>query len=671
MKHTRKALVLATAVSVIALAYQADDRVAGFSFSSPMLATTQQGVEQRALVSTASNGETVAILQQVDGSTDDVIALVTSNVRTANASYAVANNQSAASQFGPSPSDATDAPTPEQNTPVAPRAKMSGPVAALAGGSGDVELIVRYDQHPEFFDDQRVAELGGTVIRSYDVLNMRAIRIPAAVLEELAVDENIDWLSIDEEVMSTSFSSRVAANVPTSSSANVAFGGNGIGVAVIDTGVHGHSDLDSNIKQYSFLNGNYPMPTIVGGMITQYNDSPREDLFGHGTHVAGIVSGNGADSGNAYKGTATGASVLSLQVLGANGGGSISDVMAALDWLLVYGSYFDIRVANLSLGMAVTESNATDPLVIAVEDLWDAGIVVVIAAGNYGYHGNQTVTSPANSRKVITVGSLTDNGTGTDHSDDYVSSFSSKGPTYGDSVLKPDLVAPGNRIVATIPDASVLATDLSERVVSCTTNNCSSNYLEMSGTSMATPLVSAAVARMLQKDPTLTPATVKARLMRSAQKFDVNFVASGAGMLDVNAAMNDTGVVSGEALSPLMYDDVATNGIVIEDTGVLWGDSSWSSGYLFADGFGWASDYTWTDGSGVTSSGFGWTDGGSINASGFGWTDGDGISASGFGWTDGGIEAKGFGWTDGGGAGAQSLLVDDENGLILNDDSPE
>jgi serine protease AprX len=130
--------------------------------------------------------------------------------------------------------------------------------------------------------------------------------------------------------------------------------------------------------------------------------------------------------------------------------------MAALDWLLVYGHHFDVRVANLSLGKPISESNTTDPLVHAVEALWDSGVVTVVAAGNLGARGHMTVKSPGNSRKVITVGSLTDRDTGQDFTDDFVSSFSSRGPTAGDLVLKPDLVAPGNRIVAAIPTSSEL-----------------------------------------------------------------------------------------------------------------------------------------------------------------------------------------------------------------------
>jgi len=541
-----------------------------------------------------------------------------------------------------------------------PADKMSAPVAALAASGGPqlVDIVVTYDDHPELFDDEVVADLGGEVVRGYQSLEMRAIRLPADSLDELAVEDNVDWLSLDNAVGSLSVSSRATANLPADTSANAAFHGLGVGVAIIDTGISKHSDLADAFIQYSFLAGAYPTPTVENGEITLLNDDMRDDRFGHGTHVAGIITGDGLDSGGTYEGSAQSATLLALQVLDHQGGGQMSDVLAALDWLYEYGAYFDIRVVNLSLGMGIAESNATDPLVLAAERLWDAGMVVVVAAGNEGFHGNMTITSPGNSRKVITVGSLTDNGTGDDITDDYVSSFSSRGPTVGDYVLKPDLVAPGNRLVAAVPKNSALLHDLADRVVPCTAAQCDDSYLELSGTSMATPMVTAAVARMLEKDSGLSPATVKARLMRSARKIIDEPTSAGAGVLDVDAALNDTGVViGGDALSPLMVRDDSNSGILIEDTAELWGDVSWAAGYLFDGGFEWSDGHTFSgDGTG------------GVSANGYLWTDG-GVWANGYLWTDGGIWAKGYLWTDGDGVNAESLFDgSEETGFVLNDD---
>ena len=573
------------------------------------------------------------------------------------------------------------------------RSKMSGPVAALArlGGHKPADLIVSYDDHPELFEDGRIESLGGEVVRHYDVLKLLAVRLPAGSLVDLAIDEKVDRVSLDAPVATTSWSSRIAAKSPELPSNNATFTGSNIGVAVLDSGVAYHSDIAADVRQYSFIGGAYPQPELVGDQIVTYNDSGRGDGYGHGTHVAGIIAGSGYGSNGEFHGPASGGKILSLKVLDDNGQGSMSDVMAALDWLLQYGSYFDIRVANLSLGKSISESNTTDPLVLAVEQLWDSGIVVAVAAGNYGREGYFSITSPANSRKVITVGSLTDSNTGDDYTDDYVSTYSSRGPTVGDHVSKPDLIAPGNRLIAASPQGSYLETLLPGLVVPCSAQNvCADNYMTMSGTSMATPLVAAAAALMLEKDPTLSPATVKARLMRSAKKLDAAPVIAGAGLLDIEAALDETGVVTGEALSPLLQYDEATGGTLMEDTAELWGDAHWGAGYMWTDsgdvpvGGGLLTDsgvsangFIWTDG-GVNANGYIWTDG-SIWANGALWTDG-GVAAFGYTWTDGGVDANGYIWTDGGvdangyiwtdGMKSLSLWDLDSPSPAMNDDSP-
>ncbi|MBT8098556.1 MAG: S8 family peptidase [Gammaproteobacteria bacterium] len=655
MKLVGRALrsALAITIAVILLASIHDnDNVVDTSMQADITVSTETAVANDRLQSVAGEQR-----EAIDAVTDRVVAQ--QQLET----VAPVSHDSA-TMMGPPEVDAeTPATQPAAESEASakgttPRDKMSGPVAALldAGAIGDAELVVRYDEHPELFDDELVAKLGGEVVRSYAHLEMRAIRLPVASLEELATDTNVDWLSLDEDVSSTSVASRAAANLPATGSINAGYTGSSVGIAVLDTGIAQHGDLSNNIMQYSFLGGAYPTPVVVGSDITVLNNSVREDLYGHGTHIAGLLAGSGSASSDLYEGAAQGSTLLSLQVLDQNGGGSMSDVMAALDWLLTYGEHFDIRVVNLSLGKGISESNQTDPLVLAVERLWDAGMVVVVAAGNDGFSGSMTINSPGNSRKVITVGSVTDNGTGADYSDDYVSSFSSQGPTIGDYVLKPDLLAPGNRLVGTVAKNSKLVEVLPTRQRGCQLIACGNDvYLEMSGTSMATPMVAAAVALMLEKDPTLSPATVKARLMRSAQKIDADPTEAGAGLLDTNAALNDSGVLAGDALSPLMIFDDINNTVLIEDTAVLWGDNLWGSAYLFNNGATWASGAAYTDANGVTASGYVWTDGG--------------VGAKGYQWTDGGIGAKGYQWTDG--MAAKSLLdSDSSNTYLLNDDEP-
>lgn len=603
-----------------------------------------------------------------------------------NTSYAAESAIAAPARRAPNRTKREEAESKKQ----AATAKMSGPVAALAmaGGPGLAEIIVSYKDHPELFEEGRVEELGGEVLRHYEVLDLLAIRIPAESLLELAVEDDVARLSLDDTVVTSSTASLVAANTPVYPSNNVNYEGNGKMVAILDTGVAHHGALSNYSKQYSFLNGAYPQPELDDGEIEAYKSQSRDDRYGHGTHLAGVITGNGAGSSGAYKGTADGAWILSLQVLDSYGHGQVSDVMAALDWLLKYGDAFNVRVANLSFGKPITESAETDPLVAAVEAVWDSGIAVVVAAGNFGREGYFSITSPGNSRKVITVGSLTDNGTGSNFGDDYVSTYSSKGPTVEDHIVKPDLVAPGNRLVATTPEVSYLRKLLPDNFVACSAySGCTDNYLELSGTSMSTAMVSAAAARMLDKEPWLSPATIKARLMRSARKIDDSPVVAGAGLLDVDAAMNETGVVSGEALSPHVIYESETGGTLIQDTAQLWGSDIWGAGYLWTDGVA-ANGYLWTDGTGIEASGYLWTDGvkangylwtdGSLWASGYLWTDGsisafgylwtDGVEANGYLWTDGGVEAKGYLWTDGTAFRAMSLYDLYSENPSLNDD---
>ena len=321
-----------------------------------------------------------------------------------------------------------------------------------------------------------------------------------------------------------------------------------------------------------------------------YDDS---DPWGHGTHVAGAIAGTGSASFGWYSGIAPGAAVHSVRVLDDDGRGVTSDVIAGLDWILGNASARDIRVVNLSLGKGVEESAAHDPLVQAVEALWDAGIVVVASAGNYGRDGNFTITSPGNSPKVITVGSLTDGGTGSDVTDDYVSTYSSRGPSMYDLYLKPDLVAPGNRFMAPIPVASGLKTALPDRTPTCG-SDCSGLYLELSGTSMAAAVVSGTATLMLSDDTTLAPATIKARLMRSARKISEDPTAAGAGVLDISAALVETGYAS-VAPSPRMARSDEGPVVLFEDTAQLWGGTEWSAAYLWADAYLWSDAYLWAD----------------------------------------------------------------------------
>ncbi|MSP13907.1 MAG: hypothetical protein EXR62_13245, partial [Chloroflexi bacterium] len=260
--------------------------------------------------------------------------------------------------------------------------------------------------------------------------------------------------------------------------------GKNVTVAVVDSGVATTGDLKGRIKKSVNFN-------------QAYHDA--KDLFGHGTFVAGIVAGNGANSQGKYIGVAPKTNLLNVRVSDDNGGSTESAVVGALQWILQNKQKYNIRVVNLSLNSTMAQSYHTSPLDAALEILWFNKIVVVVSAGN---NGTSTLYPPANDPFVITVGATDDKGTAT-LLDDAVASFSAYGVTPAGAV-KPDLVAPGKNIIGYLPENNVLKIGMAHPV-----NRINTTYFKMSGTSMAAPMVSGAVALLLQAKPTLTPDQVK------------------------------------------------------------------------------------------------------------------------------------------------------------------
>lgn len=490
---------------------------------------------------------------------------------------------------------------------------LSKPVAEKARGEGceKVDVIVTYKVMPDQAELDRVKELGAKVTRSYQRLPMRAMEIPANAIEALGQGQGVKFVTLDGEVFSLSQAGRLTANTPPiGSTYDNVYNGSPFTLAVIDSGVGVHIDIPV-IRQVDFTGERLNTPN---------------DPFGHGTHVAGIATGLGAGSSYVHWGQAYAAKVVSLRTMDHNGSGNASAVIAALDWLLVNGADNNVRVVNMSLGKSVDEEAALDPLVQATEAVWDAGMVVVVSAGNYGRDGFGTVTSPGNSRKVITVGSITDSGTGADFTDDYLSSYSSKGPTLYDRFVKPDLLAPGNRVVSTMSAEAEMKADFPERIADCGTVACYAEYLELSGTSMAAAMVSGAAIRMISREPSLNPASVKARLMKSARKLSgLAPYEAGAGVLDITAALDATGTVA-TAPSPRLARSDEGSVLLMEDPALLWGDEQWAAAYVFTDGYVWSDSFLYTDG-------YVWTDA-------HAWTDA-------YVWTDASVFTDAFIYTDG------------------------
>jgi serine protease AprX len=442
-----------------------------------------------------------------------------------------------------------------------------------------------------------VLKLGGAILGQLPIVNGLVASLDHNGIVSLSNQSNVVYISKDRPL--TPFFDNAAPAVNASAAWQSNYTGAGIGVALIDSGVNTHPDL--------FTTGLFPTSRVVYNQSFVPGDSSAADAYGHGTHIAGLngISSTGPLFSQNFKGIAPKVNIVNLRVLDANGSATDSSVIAAIGQAINLKSKYNIRVINLSLGRAVFESYRQDPLCHAVEQAWKNGIVVVVAAGNNGRYlptsGYSTVTSPGNDPYVLTVGSMKPMGT-PERTDDLIASYSSKGPTILDHVVKPDVVAPGNLLVSTeTSNTTLYNTELTNRVpysayIYGGSASPSKFYFELSGTSMATGVVSGAVADLLQAHPTLTPDQVKARLMKTASKtfpntssvydpatgitytsqYDIFTV--GAGYVDLGAALASNELSSGTAMSPTaVYDSNTGNVRLTSDSSSTWGASqTWS-----------------------------------------------------------------------------------------------
>ncbi len=271
------------------------------------------------------------------------------------------------------------------------------------------------------------------------------------------------------------------------------FTGRGVGVAILDTGISMHPDYAERIRVFrDFCNGKHQ----------PYDDN------GHGSHIAGIIAGNGRMSKGRYRGVAPLASLIVLKVLDRTGNGNTKDVIEAMKWMIDNRERYQIRIANISVGMLPqSRSKERDQMLEWVDRMWDSGIFTVAAAGNGGPSYN-SVTIPGASSTVLTVGSSDDRDQLVRRRGLYPG-YSGMGPT-DYCVCKPEILAPGTEIH------------------SCHSSNY--GYTVKSGTSMATAVVSGACALVYDRYPYLTPAGLK---LRFYEKLAADRDASCWGTLDV------------------------------------------------------------------------------------------------------------------------------------------
>lgn len=356
--------------------------------------------------------------------------------------------------------------------------------------------------------------------------------------------------------------------------------GKGVTVAVVDSGIYKTKDISGRIK----VNVNFNRA---------YHDGV--DRYGHGTFVAGIIAGNGNRSNGKYIGVAPKATLLNVRIADDQGMMYESDVIDSLQWIYNNKEKYHIRVVNLSLNSTVAQSYHMSPLDAAVEVLWFNGIVVVASAGN---NGNSTLYPPANDPFVITVGATDDKAT-VNTADDTMATFSAYGVSES-GFTKPELVAPGRMIVGLLPENDKLSMGREHP-----SNRLDTTYFKMSGTSVSAPMVSGAVAILLQDEPTLTPDQVKYRLITTANKDWGGYDAStaGAGYLDIYSAVYatttqtaNTGLLPSDLLltgsDPIAWNSVNWNSVnwnSVNWNSVNWNSVNWNS--VNWNSVNWNGDY--------------------------------------------------------------------------------
>jgi serine protease AprX len=388
---------------------------------------------------------------------------------------------------------------------------------------------------------------------------------------------------------------------------NAGFTGKGVGIAMIDTGVA-------------------PVAGLTGGNVVNGPDlsfdgqDPAKrhiDGNGHGTHLAGIMVGK--PSGAFTGGIAPGAKLTSIKVGAANGAVDVSQVIAAVDWVVAHRNddpANKIRVLELSYGTDSVQSSQLDPLAFAVENAWRAGIVVVAAAGNTG--GATRVLSPASDRYVLAVGAVDTMGTSA-AGDDRITTFTNR----GDSARRVDIVAPGRTILSLRAPGSAID-------VAYPAARVGTQLFKGSGTSQAAAVTAASVALLFQARPTLTPDQMKAGIIAKGKAVtSTGSVDNGIKALDTNSVRGVTpttvkqawpvssGKGSLEAARGTIH--VSDGGISLTGENDVWGPFSattWSA--ASAKGTAWAGG-AWM-GRDLTGTGFTTGTGGISSWSGRAWS---------------------------------------------------
>ena len=417
---------------------------------------------------------------------------------------------------------------------LAQRNKLDGELRRLTqtrSGTSKVDVIVKVRPDSLARVAQKVRRQGGRLKAAHPTVGAFAAQVDRERLGALAADPDVEQLSVDaivsalaggtgvtktrSETTKTGKGSKAGKKDLLMSSLRSTLGldglsytGSGIGIALIDSGLQHSADFDVRVTAFRDFTKD---DSADGLAVMPYDD------FGHGTHIAGLIASNGHSTNGEFRGVAPTARLIGLKVLDAEGRGTTSDVIAAIEFAIRNKRVLGIDIINLSLGHPIYESAATDPLVQAVEKATRAGLIVIAAAGNYGMNpetlqvGYAGITSPGNAPSAITVAALKTKGS-VDRADDRIPAYSSRGPTWYDALVKPDVVAPGDRLVSNLAKNSWFAKKYPELVTYSATNL---PFLRLSGTSMSAGVTSGVVALMLEAQRASQSSTLWGQLTSS------------------------------------------------------------------------------------------------------------------------------------------------------------
>ncbi len=492
--------------------------------------------------------------------------------------------------------------------PLGPQtAGLQPALAGLAAESPDELVRVMVGARGDRMElAAQVEGLGGEVVRDLHIINALAAEMPAGQAVDLASYASVAWLSLDGPVVSTgkggggggggggsgggggggSVSDPCTTCPPNFylDTLNVrpvwdmGYQGQGVAVAVIDSGVQNNGP---DFVYDPSLRPNKQVSRIVERLAFN-DDLSASDNNGHGTHVGGIIGGNGAYSQGLYAGIAPQADLISLAISDLSGMAYESDAVAALQWVLDNKDTYNIRVVNLSINTTTMGSYHLSPLNAAGEILWFNGIVVVASAGNKD-SGTITVdASPANDPFFITVGASKEGGD-SDRGNDMIANFSAYGVTM-DGHIKPEIIAPGKDIISALAGSSTWDVAYPERTVLI---NGIPEYFRLSGTSMSAPMVSGAAALLLQAEPNLTPDQVKHRLMntggvlpgRNGDPYSYAYLDIYAALTSPTTESANTGLQASQLLwtgnDPITWNSVNWNSV--NWNSVNWNSVNWNS----------------------------------------------------------------------------------------------